>query len=688
MNSRRHTLAGCVALALATSLAPTVVQADSSDSSTANELEAVNVSALPLGSDSPSTPYSVMDQPTLSQKSAATLGETLNNQPGVHSDTFGGGASRPVIRGQSGPRVGVLNDGSLVLDASKISPDHTVTVDPMLASQIEVLRGPSTLLYGSGASGGVVNVLDSRIPTERPRKEVEGFIGMRANTVADENATAAGITFSATDHLVFRVEGSRRDADDYEVDGFDRLTVPGTYAESDNSSIGASWIGDQGFFGMAYSYRRDNYGLPGHSHEFEECGVSGNSLTCPDEEHDHEHGEEVTPFVDLASRRVDARGEYRNPMDGITAIRFRGNHTEYRHHEIEEGEIGTTFRNRGGDARLEVEHAPIGDWRGVVGMQYTDFDFSSLGGEAFVPKTESRALALFAVEEYRLNDQWRFELGARQERQRLRPEDRPGEALPDLKQDSTSLSAAANWAFVPGYELVLSVGHAERAPSAQELYAEGVHLATNTYECGLLSACGGGQRDLDDEISLNANLNLRKTQGDWLFDLGVFENRINNYIYARTLDQIEDFRLIKYSQRDATFTGAEASVSYYGVDPIGITVFGDMVRATFDDGGYLPRIPAKRLGTRLNTYVGHFDAELEYYRTFAQDQITGFEERTDSFDMANVTVSYRLRGDQRYTFFVRGNNLLGEEVFNHTSFLASTVPEPGRNLTVGTRIEF
>lgn len=688
MNSRRHTLAGCVAVALATSLAPTVVQADSSDSSAANELEAVNVSALPLGSGSPSTPYSVMDQQTLTQKNAATLGETLNNQPGVHSDTFGGGASRPVIRGQSGPRVGVLNDGSAVLDASKISPDHTVTVDPMLARQIEVLRGPSTLLYGSGASGGVVNVLDSRIPTERPREDVEGFVGARANTVADENATAAGITFSATDHLVFRVEGSRRDADDYEVDGFDRLTVPGTYAESDNSSIGASWIGDQGFFGMAYSYRRDNYGLPGHSHEFEECGVSGNSLACPDEEHDHEHGEEVTPFVDLASRRVDARGEYRNPMDGITAIRFRGNHTEYRHHEIEEGEIGTTFRNRGGDARLEVEHAPIGDWRGVVGMQYTDFDFSSLGGEAFVPKTESRALALFAVEEYRLNDQWRFELGARQERQRLRPEDRPGEALPDLKQDSTSLSAAANWAFVPGYELVLSVGHAERAPSAQELYAEGVHLATNTYECGLLSACGGGQRDLDDEVSLNANLNLRKTQGDWLFDLGVFENRINNYIYARTLDQIEDFRLIKYSQRDATFTGAEASVSYYGVDPIGITVFGDMVRATFDDGGYLPRIPAKRLGTRLNTYVGHFDAELEYYRTFAQDQITGFEERTDSFDMANVTVSYRLRGDQRYTFFVRGNNLLGEEVFNHTSFLASTVPEPGRNLTVGTRIEF
>ncbi|MGB2336741.1 MAG: TonB-dependent receptor domain-containing protein, partial [Alcanivorax sp.] len=531
--------------------------------------------------------------------------------------------------------------------------------------------------------------LDTRIPTQRPREEVEGFVAARANTVADENATAAGLTFSATDHLVFRVEGSRRDADDYEVNGFEELTVPGTYAESDNGSIGASWIGDQGYFGMAYSYRRDNYGLPGHSHEFEECQSSGTSLDCPTggHNHDHDHGE-IVPYVDLASRRVDARGEYREPFAGVTAIRFRGNHTDYRHHEIEEGAIGSTFTNKGGDARLEVEHKPLGNWRGVVGLQYTQFDFSSLGPEAFVPKTETESIAVFAVEEYVLNEQWSFELGARQEHLTQTPDDRNGQPLAKVTADNGSFSGAANWAFVPGYELVLSVGHSGRAPSAQELYAEGVHLATNTYECGLLSDCGGGQRDLDDEVSLNANLNLRKTQGDWLFDLGIFENRINNYIYARTLDQIEDFRLIKYSQRDATFTGAEASVSYYGIDPVGITVFGDTVRATFDDGGYLPRIPAKRLGTRLNSYLGNFDGELEFYRSFAQDQISGFEETTPSYDMVNATLSYRLRGDQRYTFYVRGNNLLGEEVFNHSSFLASTVPEPGRNVTVGTRIEF
>ena len=686
---RRQTLIGCVAVAL---VAPTAVLAESASDreaeKNAHELKKVNVSALPLGSESPSTPYSVLDQQSLTQKSESTLGETLKHEPGVHSDTFGGGASRPVIRGQSGPRVGVLSDGSPVLDASTISPDHTTTVDPMLARQIEVLRGPSTLLYGSGASGGVVNVLDNRIPTAHPRDGVEGFVGLRANTVADENATSLGATVSATDHLVLHVEGSRRDADNYEVDGFDQLTVPGTYAESDNSSIGASWIGDQGYFGMAYSYRRDNYGLPGHSHEFEDCVAVGNSLSCPTTSHTHDHGEEETPYVDLASRQIDARGEYRNPLPGIATVRLRANHTQYRHHEIEEGVIGTTFRNKGGTARLEAEHQPLGNWQGVVGLQYTDFTFSSLGEEAFVPQTDTRAMALFAVEKYTLNDQWNFELGARQEQQTLRPDDRNSQPLEDLDSDSTSLSAAANWAFVPGYELVLSLSHAERAPSAQEVYAEGVHLATNTFECGLLSACGGGSNDLDDEVSLSANLNLRKTQGDWLFDLGVFENRINNYIYARTLDQQEDFRLIKYSQRDATFTGAEASLSYYGIDPVGITVFGDMVRATFDDGGYLPRIPAKRLGTRLNSYVGNFDGELEVYRSFAQDQIAGFEDRTDAYDMVNATLSYRLRGDQRYTFYLRGNNLLGEEVFNHSSFLASTVPEPGRNVTVGTRIEF
>ena len=373
MNFRRLALAGGVAAVLN---APAAVMAEDNNPSTqddtVNELKQVNVSALPLGSDSVSTPYSVMDQQSLISRNEDTLGETLKSEPGVHSDTFGGGASRPVIRGQGGPRVGVLNDGSQVLDASTISPDHAVTVDPMLARQIEVLRGPSTLLYGSGASGGVVNVLDNRIPTQRPRDGVEGFVGARANTVADENATAAGVTFSATDHLVFRVEGSRRDADDYEVNGFESLTVPGTYAESDNSSIGASWIGDQGYFGLAYSYRRDNYGLPGHSHEFEECEANGTSLDCPTEDHDHDHDHgEVVPYVDLASRRVDARGEYRNPFAGIASIRFRGNHTDYRHHEIEEGEIGSTFTNKGGDARLEVEHAPLGNWRGVVGLQYT-----------------------------------------------------------------------------------------------------------------------------------------------------------------------------------------------------------------------------------------------------------------------------------------------------------------------------
>ena len=687
MFSRRQTLAGCVVAALC---APAAVMAETNNADI-HQLEKVDVSALPLGSGSPSTPYSVMDQQTLTQKNEDTLGNTLNNQPGVHSDTFGGGASRPVIRGQSGPRVGVLSDGSQVLDASTISPDHAITVDPMLARQIEVLRGPATLLYGSGASGGVVNVLDNRIPFQRPTEGVEGFVGLRANTVADENATAAGVTVSATDHLVFRVEGSRRDAEDYEVNGFEQLTVPGTFSESDNGSIGASWIGDQGYFGLAYSYRRDHYGLPGHSHEFEACEADGTSLDCPagghSHDHDHDHG---VPYVDLASRRVDARGEYRNPFSGIAKVRFRGNVTDYRHHEIEEDTIGSTFTNKGGDARLEVEHAPFGNWRGVVGLQYTRFDFSSLGAEAFVPKTETESIAAFVVEEYTLNEQWSFELGARQEHLTQTPDARDGDALLKVTADNASFSGAVNWRFVPGYELVLSAAHSGRAPTAQELYADGVHLATNTYECGLLSDCGGTPRDLlDDEISLSANLNLRKIQGDWLFDVGVFENRINNYIYARTLDQQEDFRLIKYSQRDATFTGAEGSVSYFGIDPVGITVFADMVRATFDDGsGYLPRIPAKRLGTRLNSYVGHFDGELEFYRSFTQDQIAGFEETTPSYDMVNATLSYRLRGDQRYTFFVRGNNLLGEEVFNHASFLASTVPEPGRNITVGTRIEF
>lgn len=700
MKLNRQPLALAIAFTITPFALPTFASATSPEHNHApiesgTVLDKVHISALPFDEDANLTgaSFGFLEDGLLFQRSAATLGDTLNNLPGVHSDTFGGGSSRPVIRGQTAPRVAVLSDGATVFDASAVSPDHAVTVEPLLMRKVEVLRGPSTLLYGGGAIGGVVNVLDNKIPTQRPRNGAEGFVALRGNTVADERAVAGDFTGELTPNLVFNAQGFKRDAEDYDVSGFTVPSIDGTYAESHGGSFGLSWVGEQGYLGVAYSYRRDEYGLPGHSHEFEDCTADGSLLRCGGG-HQHDHGDDhEDPFVDLMSRRLDVRGEQLNPFDGIERIQFRSSYTDYKHHEIEDGQIGTTFLNKGYEHRIEAQHAPIAGWHGVVGIQYSDTQFNARGLEAFVPKVDSRILGVFVVEHYAFNDRWHLELGARNDYQKLAPVD-DERGRPNRSGNAQSLSSALTWSFTPGYNVSASATRAQRMPQAQELYARGVHLATNTFECGLLDdqfTCGGAENDasVKTETSHNLGLNLRKIQGDLTFDAGLFVNAVDNFIYARTLDQIEEFRLIKYTQDDVLFYGAEIEARYQLTDNLAATVFGDSVRAEFRDSNEnLPRIPANRLGTRLNAFWGDIDTELEYYRLSSQQRFADFETRTPGHHMLNASASYTLPTAQPSTVFIRGSNLLAEKVFNHTSFLADQVPEPGRNLTVGFRVDF
>lgn len=665
-------------------------------------LETIEVSALAIseGPDQIALPYSVMSRDRLMLQGASTLGDVLNTQLGVHSDTFGGGSSRPVIRGQSAPRVRVLTDGASLLDASDISPDHAVTVDPLLGQRIEVLRGPATLLYGGGAIGGVVNVLDNKIPSQMPVDEIDGSVALRANTVAEERAGAAELTFGIGSNLALHAEGSLRDADDYRVPEFHEARVDGTFAESRNASIGLSWIANNGYVGLAYSYRDDNYGLPGHNHEYESCHPDGIALHCDDHgdgvggsdyAHDQEHGREDPPVVDLKSKRLDARGEFTDPFNGFDRIRFRFSGTDYRHHEVEEEQIATTFRNDGYETRIELQHSPWGEWSGVFGIQHTDARFSTAGDESFLPDVDTRTTGLFLVEHLEANDAWHFELGARHEWLDHQVIDG---ARTDFDAAATSFSGAAIWQFVPDVSLTFSVARSERLPNAQELYARGVHLATNTYECGLLpdaQTCGGvaNDRPIHTETSQNIEIGLRRAEGDFTFNLSAFMNDVDDYTYARTLDQFENFRLIKYTQADVEFRGFEAEITYAFSDAFSATVFGDHVRAQFANGsGNLPRVSPSRLGTRLSSNWGDLGGELEYYHVSRQDRIADFETETPGYDMLNLTVSYTLGVEDQTHLFLRGSNLLDEQVWNHTSFLASVIPLPGRSLAVGVRFDF
>lgn len=657
-----------------------------------HELPAVTVSAsaLALDSDAMSTPVSVLSGDALVARRAATLGETLAGEPGIAASHFGAGASRPVIRGMDGPRVKVLSDGAEIMDASTISPDHAVALEPMLSRQIEVLRGPSALAYGGGAIGGVVNVLDERVPTAIPEKGIAGSVELQAGSADRSAAGAFGLTAGAG-NLAIRAEGLKRDARDYRVGGgwHDGSRVEGSYSQTESGSLGVSWIGARGYLGLAWSRQKNDYGLPGHSHEYEDCHPHGSHLHCGGHDHDdddHDHDDEHahgTPFVALDSERWDLRGELSDPLPGFARLRLRAAYTDYAHDEIEKEDgrkqVATRFRSQAHDGRIELEHLPLGDLRGVIGLQTSRRDFRADGEEAYVPPTLTRKNALFLVEEYTRGD-WRFEAGLRHEWQDIDV----ASGQRDRSHRGNSVSLGAVWNFTPGHALGLSIARAQRLPTAEELYAQGIHMATNTWE--------RGNPGLKAETSHNVDLSLKKTAGPTTFSVGVFHNRVRDYIHARTLDVHEDFQLIEYSQRDAVFNGVEGWIRRQLNPTFGLTLFGDAVRARLDAGGGdrdLPRIPAQRIGLRLDFDRGNWSGEAELYRVGRQDRIAAFESETPGYTLLDLGVRYagKYQG-QPWLVYLKARNLTDELAYSHASFIKHAAPLAGRSLTVGMRLTF
>ncbi|MFN3514930.1 MAG: TonB-dependent receptor domain-containing protein [Phenylobacterium sp.] len=643
------------------------------------ELDELVVTADPLGRDADQVASSVavMAGDELTQRRQSTLGETLNGLPGVSSDTFGGGASRPVIRGQTAPRVKALSDGGSLMDASEVSPDHAISAEPLLLEAIEILRGPSALLYGGGAIGGAVNLLDLKVPRRLPAEGYEGAVEIRGGTADDEAAGVAGLTAGAGP-LAFRIEGARRRTSDYAVPDWSETRLDGSYNRSWTAAGGVSWIGERGYLGAAYTEQRSTYGLPGHTHEYEDCHPHGTHLHCGGhDDHDHDdHEGHGPPLIELRSRRFDLRGELAQPFTGVERLRFRGGYTDYAHDEVDDGEVGTTFSNRGHELRLEAQHVTLGALRGVVGVQTSFTDFAAIGEESFIPKSRTRNTAIFLLEEY-VAGPWRLEGALRQEWQEVRAENRP-----ETDHRPLSASAAATLTFAPGFSASLSLSRSQRAPAAQELHADGVHLATNTYEIG--------DPGLDVETARAIELTVRKTEGATTFSVSAYRYAYEGYVYARTLDQFGDFRLIRYSQDDAAFTGVEGELVHALRPWLSAAVFGDHVRGKLaDGGGNLPRIPAGRLGARLDLSGDNWSGDLEYARVFDQEKIADFETATPGHHMLNASLAYDLPlGGAKGQVFVRGTNLLDELALNHASLLSRLAPLRGRNVVVGLRANF
>jgi iron complex outermembrane receptor protein len=642
-------------------------------------VEEIVVTAAPLAraSDELTQPTAVLGDEELLRKTQQSIGETLAGELGVSSSYFGPVAGRPVIRGQAGPRVSVLEHGVGALDVSDISPDHAVAVEPLLAEQIEIIRGPSTLLYGSSATGGVVNVVDGRIHESLPESRVGGAFELRGDTAAEEQS-GVGRLDGRLGPVAWHLDGFHRETNDVEIRGYatddpqerpddeKKGRLVNSFGESQGYAAGGSFVADDGFFGISYSAYQNDYGLPGPEEE-EGGGEEEGSFVADG------------PFIELDQARVDLRGAYR--FDGpIESVRLRAGRNDYEHEEIEStGEVATQFENDAWESRVEVVHAPLGAWRGALGVQLGDREFSAVGDEAFLPETTTRSQGVFLIEERELGA-GRLELGARFET----VEHDPDGGLPDYDEDAFSLAGGAVWDFAPDFDLAINVARSERHPASEELYSNGPHLATGLFEIGLLAEGG----TVTQELSHNVDVAVHHHSDTVSWQASVFYNDVEDYVFLATTDAIEDgLPVAVYTQADAEFYGYEAELELALPRDLALRLFTDYVRGKTGDDD-LPRIQPMRVGAELGFVSGRWSANVGAIWHAEQDDVSSYE--TEAFTLVTADVVYDFATTEAATWqlFVRGSNLLDEEARRSTSFRAAYVPMPGVSVLGGVRMLF
>ncbi len=641
-------------------------------------LPAVVVTGNPLGSD-PSglaSPVSVMDDHALTLRGASTLGETVGNLPGVSSTWFGPNASRPVIRGMDGDRVRLLGNGGASLDASSLSFDHAVTIDPLVIERVEVVRGPAALMYGGNAVGGVVNTLDNRIP----QSAVDG-VGGRAETVlggADSTRALAGRAEFGGAGVNLHVDGFRRRTSDLRIpDSSGASRLRNSAADSEGGGVGASFAGDGGYVGLSYGVYDSDYGTVAEPH--------------------------VT--IDMHSERWDLAGEARD-LDGfISGVKFHFGHADYTHTELDSGTPATRFATRGNDFRLEASHAPFGAWRGTFGLQFERSNFEARGDEAFVPSTDTDTRALFLFEETRVGD-LKLTFGGRLERVKVGsdgggPDDAnaPGTPRFDPAQQrrftARSASVGAVYPLDEVFSLATQLAHTERAPTFYELFADGPHAATGNYELGNAA--------LGKERSNSIDLQLRVKRGDHSGSIGVFHSRFSNFIaVSGTGVRRDEDGLINpagelpefvYQAVPAKFSGFEAQARLLLCRCSGelhLDLQADAVRATNRDTGEpLPRIPPLRGMAALDWLHDTLQLRLETQGVRRQDRVDAGGTPTAGYVLVNAFASYGFTAAGiGWEAWLRGNNLFDTEARNHVSFLKDIAPLPGRSVMAGLRARF
>lgn len=664
------------ATSLVISLTSTVVHA------TDERLEEVIVTALAVRSsvDDAIQPVEVLSGAELQQQLSSSIGETLAKQPGITASYFGPTASRPIIRGLSGERVQMLEDSLSALDVSSLSEDHAVSIEDSLATQIEVVKGPAALLYGSGAVGGVVNVLSNRIPDHAPARAISGSVNLRTDSATDERNGVAALELGS-EHLAIHVDGYKKKTDDVKVPGSAFSTaaqqaaldadpdafipqgrIYNSASDSKGGAAGVSLLGDAGFIGVAVSGFDTFYGVP----------------LAPGE-----NPADGGPHIDMKQTRVDLKGELKGSADWFKGLRVRAAHNNYEHAELEpDGAVGTQFEQQGTEVRVALDHQ-LGVMQGSAGVQYKNLDFSAIGAERFVPPSVTRNVGVFVFEQLPVN-QFTLQTGVRAERQRIEPDADSG--LPDYGKTAISASLGGLWKLNEQQSLAVNVTRSQRHPTATELYANGPHEATGQFVIGSTA--------LRPESANTVDVIWRG--GDTLhWHVSAYLNQFHDYIYLQPTGNVEDdLPVYAYRQADARYVGAEAMLRWHvfeqGDRHLDLQFSSDVVRATLNDGSPVPQIPPFRLGAELNYSQGAWLGMVSAFRYAKQDRIAANETATDGYTLVDASVSYewQLSSTSSLQTFLKGSNLTDVDARRHTSPLKEYAPLPGRSATLGVTLQF
>jgi iron complex outermembrane receptor protein len=649
----------------------------------------------------------VLDQEELAHDMKPSLGETLSDLPGVSASSFGPSSSRPILRGEQGERAPVLVDGISSLDLSASDPDHAVTINPLTAQRIEVLHGPGALLYGSSAIGGVVNVIDTRIPRSLP-KDVDGQLLLNYGTAASERSGNLGIDVPLGGHFVAHADGAYSKYDDLHIGGHVlseplrrqalasphpdiraladlKDTLPNTAGRVDDLAGGLAYVDGDLDVGISYNHHDARYGVPIRF-----------SLD-PDVEPEQ-------PTIDAHQDRGDIRANV--PIGGFFRIfELRGGISKYHHDELEaDGAIGSSFSSNGGELRADVVQNERGGWGGTTGVQYLSQDARIRGDEKYLPDSRKTNLGLFTLQTIETG-KLRLEAAGRLDSARLHANadeiiadivdefgDESGEdfeigSMP-ISRNFTAVSASVggNYEFAAGWRAGLALSHSERAPSIDELFSFGPHGGSEQFLIG--------DPDLGLEKSNGVEFSVHRTTGPVHVQGSIYYSRYSNFIFQAPTGEIEDgLPVYEYREGKADYYGFELESDVKFGKALGIDWGGelvaDAVRAKIKHFGNAPEIPPFRVLAGLTGARGQVDGRVEVERVASQNDTAPNETPTPGYTMVNASFDWHpFAANPELTLSLTGNNLFDVNARRHSSDLKDYAPLAGRDIRLTARLGF